>query len=616
MFGNFLYFIVALLIYATYHPTESPNLPVGDALGLFAGTTVVFAAFTRLMFRRFEKRHVIFRAAYLDHAFNALLTRQSVMAVGIFALEIYGLSLPSFLIDLPVFRTLPTLQAMVFLAIFVGYMAIVWAFAYPSHRRIYAESVTRGEYVRSQITFALPVLLPWLVLSGVGDLIRALPFDGIRRFMDTTAGEILYFLVFLLAISVVGPALIQRFWRCRPLENGPDRFRIEALCRRAGLAYSDILRWPIFGGRMITAGVMGLVSRFRYILVTDALLGMLSTEEIDAVIAHEIGHVKRRHMLFYLLFFVSYMILSYATFDLIVYGIIYVEPLFRFVSRTGLDQVTLLSAFFSLAIIATFLVYFRFVFGYYMRNFERQADIYVYRLFDTARPLISTLEKIARTSGQAPDKPNWHHFSILERIEYLHRCETDRRWITRHDRKVKKGIALFCLVMAVFGGIGYQLNFGEAGRRLNIRFLETVVSRELKDNPDDPKLLATLGDLLYHTGRYAETADAYERALHMDPSNPHVLNNLAWLYATSEAERLRDPQRALLLAERAIAHDDSPHVWDTLAESYYVNGRYAEAVRAEREALNRITTGRSYYEEQLQKFEAAGKSGGGSAQGP
>ena len=83
------------------------------------------------------------------------------------------------------------------------------------------------------------------------------------------------------------------------------------------MSYADILYWPIFGGRMVTAGVMGLISRFRYILITNALFQVLNADEIDAVIAHEIGHIKKRHLLFYLLFFAGYMLLSYATFNAI-----------------------------------------------------------------------------------------------------------------------------------------------------------------------------------------------------------------------------------------------------------------------------------------------------------
>ena len=75
-----------------------------------------------------------------------------------------------------------------------------------------------------------------------------------------------------------------------------------------------------------------------------------------------------------------------------------------------------------------------------MRNFERQADLHIYQFTHDASPLISTFYKIASFSRQSIDKPNWHHFSITERISFLHQCEHDRHFIQRHDRKVKKSL--------------------------------------------------------------------------------------------------------------------------------------------------------------------------------
>jgi len=80
------------------------------------------------------------------------------------------------------------------------------------------------------------------------------------------------------------------------MEPGLVRTHIEAFCRRQNLKYADILIWPLFEGQILTAGVMGLVRRFRYLLFTPALLQSLSVEEVDAVMAHEIGHVKRYHL--------------------------------------------------------------------------------------------------------------------------------------------------------------------------------------------------------------------------------------------------------------------------------------------------------------------------------
>ncbi|MGD8409622.1 MAG: M48 family metalloprotease [Desulfobacterales bacterium] len=543
--------------------------------------------------------------AALDAQFHSILLRQSIMAILIFAIDIYGLSLPSFFIDIPIFSIIPTLEALLFLALFVFYLALVWACAYGTYKKLYRNDISQKAYVLSNITFSVPVLLPWLLLSGFADLIKALPFEWPARFLETTEGEITYFVLFLIAVAVVGPMMIQKLWRCKPLETGEHRRRIEDLCRKAGIAYADILYWPIFGGKMITAGVMGLIKKFRYILVTPSLLRLLEPEEIDAVIAHEIGHVKRKHLIFYLLFFVGYMLLSYVTFDIILFGIVYAEPIYWLINKTGFDQTTIFSALFSFVIIIIFLIYFRFIFGFYMRNFERQADIFVYSLFDSAQPLISTLEKIASTSGQSIDRPNWHHFSIRQRINYLKKCESDTRWIRHHDQKVKRSIGLYLAGILLIGIVGYQLNMGVIGSKLNQNVLEKVIVRELQKSPDNPNLYRLMGDLYYERKEYQGVKDAYEKSLALRLDDPHVLNNLAWFYATCEDKSLRDPERSLLLAKMAIELDRSSHVYDTLAESYHINGMNAEAIEAGEQALKLAKGNRSYYKKQLDKFRQA-----------
>ena len=609
MFSNFIYFIIVLLIYATYQPAVETNFTPIDTALLFAALHVLFITYNRSLFQRLQHRVTRESFTRLDNRFNNLLTRQSILSIALFAIDIYGLSLPSFFISLPLFSIMPTLLALVFLALFVSYLAVVWGFAFDAHRRLYGSDISRSAYVWSQISFSVPVLLPWLVLSAITDLINALPFEWLKNQLATTTGSVVYFMFFLVIVAVIGPAMIQKFWRCRPLEDSTMRQRIEALCKKANLEYANILYWPIFGGRMITAGVMGLIKKFRYILVTSALLSSLQPAEIDAVIAHEIGHVKRYHLVFYLVFFAGFMVLTYATYDLIFYAVIYTEPMFQFFSRFGFNPVTLTSVFLSVNMVVIFLIYFRFIFGYFMRNFERQADGYVYTLFDTAQPLISTLEKIAYTSGQSPDRPNWHHFSISERISHLARCEIDRSTIDRHDRKVRNSILVFVASMVLVAAVGYGLNFGETGKQLSSHFFEKIILREIEKHPQNPNLYKVLGDLYYETGNLSGVQQAYEASLKLNPENPHVLNNLAWLYATAEDPRFRNPARALDLAKAAADLLEEPHILDTLAECYYANGQYAKALETARRALRLARENRTYYQEQVEKFrKAAGPS--------
>jgi hypothetical protein len=267
MFANFIYFIIVLLIYITYQPPEKTNF--------FLCLIFIFASLTRLQFNKLEKQISKNNFSFLVYKFDAIMTRQSIASILLFGINIYGLNLPSFFINLAVFSTIPTFLALIFLGIFIFYLSIIWAFAHKPYKLLYKTDDSRQSYVWSNITFSIPVLLPWLFLSGILDFINSLPFELPKQLLATTEGQVIYFLIFLFGVAIIGPAIIQKFWRCKPLENGPDRNRIEFLCKKAGLKYANILYWPAFGSRMITAGVMGLIKKFRYILVTGPLQSTL-----------------------------------------------------------------------------------------------------------------------------------------------------------------------------------------------------------------------------------------------------------------------------------------------------------------------------------------------------
>jgi tetratricopeptide (TPR) repeat protein len=238
-----------------------------------------------------------------------------------------------------------------------------------------------------------------------------------------------------------------------------------------------------------------------------------------------------------------------------------------------------------------------------MRNFERQADCYVYTLFDDSRALISTLGKIAAVSGQSKDRPNWHHFSIGQRMAYLEKCEGDPGWIKRHDRKVRNSIVAFCAALLILGAAGYQFSFGVMGTRTDIEYL----NRLIESHPDNPYLYANLGSHYYRLEEFDAAARAWEASLSLKADNALVLNNLAWLYATCESATACLPERALQLARAAVDLDDSHFVLDTLAESFYANGMYAEAIQTEERALQKAAGAeeRNMYRKQIEKFRKA-----------
>ncbi len=608
MFSNFIYFIVALITLTLYEPTSSPAIGWMETLLGFFCITSLFTLYTRNRFQRLSRMAEMESPYQLDRRFGQLVTRCSILALVCFALEIWGLELPSLFSGIPLFSELPTVRDFFFLMVFVGHLTIVWFFAYDAQQPIYRSDIPRGEYVYSNLAFSLPVLLPWALMFGILDLLRLLPWESLRHATESATGQSVTFLLFLVVAAVLAPAMIQRMWRCKTLEPGPLRQRIEALCRKAGVRYADIVYWPIFGGRMITAAVMGLVSRFRYILVTDALLRLLTPDELDQVIAHEIGHVKRYHLFLYLLFLLGFMLISYAAYPISLVLLLFFEPALNFMLMMKINPADVTYALYAVLLVLGVLLYFRYIFGFFIRNFERQADLFIFRLFPTAQPLISTFDKIVLHSGQPADKPNWHHFSIQERIDYLRRCEAAPQWIKRHDRKVRNAISLFLAGLAILTLGVYKLNdiaVGHGGTRLNLAVIENYLESRANHGPEDALLYGLAGNLHLERDEAAAAMAAYEKALALNPNQPDILNNLAWLLATSADPVTRDAPRALVLAQRAIRLKSAPYIWDTLAEALYANGRIEEAIQAEEKALSMNPEDREIYEKQLEKFKQA-----------
>jgi TPR repeat protein len=115
----------------------------------------------------------------------------------------------------------------------------------------------------------------------------------------------------------------------------------------------------------------------------------------------------------------------------------------------------------------------------------------------------------------------------------------------------------------------------------------TAAREAVRRNPDEIRSHLALAILLERDGQAEATIAALRAALEIDPGNSHALNNLAWQLATTSKPHLRDPQRALELAELAIAKTEDPpaNMLDTLAEAHFANGQLEEAIEAAQRAL-------------------------------
>ncbi len=606
MFSNFIYFLVALILYTTCEGSSASI--AGRFLSaepvIFLLVCIGFAVLCALVFKRLEKKIALAPDADIDFYMDRTISRLSVCALFVFAADLYVLKLRNLFAGIKFFKLFPTFEAVLFLSVFVLYLVIIWVCAWKVQRKIFSVPMTKKNFVLSNISFSLPAFLPWFLLSLVADIIQILPFEQPKKFLSTPGGEIFYVLVFLFAVAMFGPFLIQKIWGCTPLEQGIHRHNIEKLCKKAGLLYSDILVWNLFGGTMITAAVMGIVPKFRYILVTPALINNLLPEEIDAVISHEIGHVKKLHMYFYLFFFAGYIACIYSFFDPLLVFVYYSDTVFKLVSFTGMSPDTADSLIFSIILIALFLVYFRYVFGFFMRNFERQADIHVYSIMGDAYYLITTFMKIAGFGRQSPEKPNWHHFSISERINFLKRCQYDRSLIGKHNKKIRIMLFVYLIFIFIICFAGYYFNFGSGKKNVSRFAVEKAMQHKLQLDPaHSEEIYEIAGDYYYDAGQFEKAINAYENVLEIDSENVHALNNLAWLFLTCSNVALRNYKQALVLSQRALNIKRAPYILDTYAEACFLNHLYEKAVKASKEALLKADRRHDYYLKQLKRFE-------------
>jgi len=103
---------------------------------------------------------------------------------------------------------------------------------------------------------------------------------------------------FNLFVLVLYPTVIAPlFNRFEPLAAGPIRDRVEALLHRSGFTVRGL--YVMDGSRRSSHGnayFTGL-GRAKRIVFFDTLLSRLTGEEVEAVLAHELGHFKHRHIL-------------------------------------------------------------------------------------------------------------------------------------------------------------------------------------------------------------------------------------------------------------------------------------------------------------------------------
>jgi Zn-dependent protease with chaperone function len=592
LYNNLIYFLVVIFVFSTNTPATKPVLPSFWALAAFVALTWGFARIASRMFTR---------SAPGPTSYFSVEKRLSILAVLVFVGFVYLLDLKYYLGPLSLGGRLPVLADIAGLGCFFLLLILMWMAARHRYQQIFQRPYTPFAFVRSNFKVNLPIVLPWLTLSLVFDGLQALPFPGLSKLLRSPWGDLALYALFLFFLVLVFPPLVRSLWGCTPLPPGPVRDRLLAFCQSQGFR-SEIYSWPFFEGQVLTAGIMGIVPKLRYLMVTPALLETLTEEELDSVLAHEIGHVKHLHLVLYIVLFLGFSLLAGAVAKPLPHLILSSDLFYRLLPRLPFAPENVLGVLATAPLLLVMLVYFRFVFGYFIRNFERQADAYVFRALGTSWPLIRSFEKIALFSGGGRDEKNWHHFGIGERIDFLKQCEKDRSLIGRHQRSLRFSLFFYCACIGLSLLVLHRIDASALSEGYETKYAEAVLLQKVRQEPENSLWLIYLGDFLQSRKMEQKAVDAYEKALQLTPMNAEVNNNLAWLLLTAQEKTIRNPERALTLARTAILLKESGYVLDTLANAYWANGLVEEAVATEFRAMRLDPDNRAYYQGQLEKF--------------
>jgi STE24 endopeptidase len=224
---------------------------------------------------------------------------------------------------------------------------------------------------------------------------------------------------FSLLMFMFGTTLIlPLFNKLKPVEDGELKREIEKYCSSQGYSLGRL--FVMDGSKRSTkanAFFSGL-GKSKTIVLFDTLIEKLSTKEIVAVLAHEVGHYKRKHTLS---MFIFSNIQTFATFALLGWLLGYPE----LSTALGADQPSFhLSALTFFILFTPLSILLGLINNSWSRHNEYQADTFAKETYEVA-PMRSALKKIS-TDSLANLSPhplyvafNYTHPPLLQRLNNL-----------------------------------------------------------------------------------------------------------------------------------------------------------------------------------------------------
>ena len=228
------------------------------------------------------------------------------------------------------------------------------------------------------------------------------------------------FTLFQLVMLWLYPVLIAPlFNKFEPIQDESLKEKIMALLSKAGFQAKGIYQVDEGKRSKHTNAYFTGIGKTKRIVLYDTLLSSHTQEEIVSVLAHEIGHWKKKHILKQL----AFMILASLILFYLVYLIVSWPPLYR---AFGMIQTPVYAGLFLVSLYLAAGGFFLSPAGSAItRHFEREADRMAFDLTGTAKPMVSALKRLAKDNLSNLHPHPWYvrfyysHPPLTERIEYL-----------------------------------------------------------------------------------------------------------------------------------------------------------------------------------------------------
>ncbi|MBU1065357.1 M48 family metallopeptidase [bacterium] len=250
-------------------------------------------------------------------------------------------------------------------------------------------------------------------------IIIAIFFTLLRRYPQSWwfwMGSVM--VLFSIIIARLAPVLLfPLFYKFVPLEDKSLATDVSALCKTVGLRLEGVYQFNLSKTtRKANAAFTG-IGKSKRVILGDTLLNNMETDEILAVLAHELGHYKLNHMwkgmaIVIMITFLGLFLVSTA------YNSMLILFHFRYPAQIA-----------ALPLIVILLTMYQFVTAplqnAYSRANERAADDFTVKLIGNSRNLISGLNKLAeqnlsdRTPHPLVEFLFYSHPSIDKRISRL-----------------------------------------------------------------------------------------------------------------------------------------------------------------------------------------------------